>query len=196
MKNQSPVYQSQRGFSLIEVMVSAMVISVSVLGMAGMQITAKRAGHDAVQRTTATSLTLDLIERMRSNPEALDSYITTGLGGGTITAEPTPNCSDDSTNACTAAQLAAHDLWEWEQAIDGVTETRVVAGSPVSVGGLFDPTGCVAVTGGSVTISVAWEGYQALSNPSGDACGAGLGKYGDADAKRQVLSMKTFITEQ
>jgi type IV pilus assembly protein PilV len=153
MKQTKYKNQLQRGFSLIEVMVSTLVISVSVLGMTGMQITAKRAGLEAIQRTSATSLTMDLIERMRSNPEALSSYVTTGLGGGSITVEPTPDCSYDSTNTCTIAELAAHDLWEWEQAIDGAAETRIVEGSPVSVGGLFDPTACVSVNGGAVTVT-------------------------------------------
>jgi type IV pilus assembly protein PilV len=139
---------------------------------------------------------MDLIERMRSNPEALSSYVTTGLGGGSITVEPSPDCSYDNTNTCTIAELAAHDLWEWEQAIDGAAETRMVEGSPVSVGGLFDPTACVSVNGGAVTVSMAWEGYQSQSNPSFDSCGSGLGKYGTDDAKRQVVSMTTFITEQ
>jgi type IV pilus assembly protein PilV len=186
----------QSGFSLIEVMVSMLVISLGVLGMAGMQITAKRAGFEAVQRTSATSLATDLIERMRSNPEALSSYVTTGIGGGSIVSEPTPDCSDDGTNGCSFTELATHDLWEWEQAVDGASETREIEGDTVAVGGLFDPTACIAVDGGSVTISVVWEGYQGLSNPSSNACGAGLGKYGTDDAKRQLLSMTTFITEQ
>jgi type IV pilus assembly protein PilV len=196
MKQTNYRNRSQRGFSLIEVMVSTLVVSVSVLGMTGMQLNAKRAGFEAIQRTAATSLAMDLIERMRANPEALSSYVTTGLGGGTITAEPTPDCSYDSNNNCTIAQLAAHDLWEWERAIDGATETRLVEGDVISVGGLFDPTACVSVVGGAVTVSMAWEGYQSLSNPAFDTCGAGLGKYGTDDAKRQVVSMTTYITDQ
>lgn len=196
MKQTTHRIQSQGGFNLIEVLVSTLVVSVSVLGMAGMQVTAKRVGHEAVQRTSATSLATDMIERMRANPEALSNYVTTSIGGGSITAEPSPDCSYDSTSNCTTAQLAAHDLWEWEQAIDGATETRVVGSDTVAVGGLFDPTACVAVNGGAVTISMAWEGYQTLSSPSLDACGAGLGKYGVDDAKRQVVSITTYITEQ
>jgi type IV pilus assembly protein PilV len=196
MKLPTPQSHLQSGFSLIEIMISMLVISIGVLGMAGMQITAKRAGFEAVQRTSATSLATDLIERMRSNPAALSSYVTTGIGGGAIVTEPTPDCSDDGTNGCSAQELAAHDLWEWEQAVDGAAESRLVGTNTIAVGGLFDPTACVAVNGGAVTISIAWEGYQSLSNPSSHACGSGLGKYGTADAKRQLLSMNTFITEQ
>lgn len=185
----------QRGFSLVEVMVSVLVTSVSVVGMAGMQVTSKRAGYEAIQRTTATAMAMDVLERMRSNPQAVDSYAVLGLGGSTITGEPSPNCSNDTTEICTAAQLAAHDLWEWEQTIDGLAETRDVSGTAVATGGLLNPTGCIEVSGGMVTVTMAWQGFEALSDPGTNSCGSGLGKYGDDDAKRQVISVTTFITE-
>lgn len=185
----------QRGFNLIEVMVSVMVMSFGLLGMAGTQITAKRMGHEAVQRTTASNLALEIVERMRANPQALVNYASTGLGGGTITAEPSPDCSDNGSDICTAAQLAAHDLWEMEQAIDGASAVREVSGSDVSVGGLIEPTACVTVASGAVTVAVAWKGYQALSNPTSHACGAGAGKYGTGDNQRQVLVVSTFVTD-
>lgn len=188
-------HRSQLGFSLVEVMVSVLVTSVSVLGMAGMQITSKRAGYEAIQRTTATTLAMDVLERMRSNPDALATYATTGIGGTTITAEPIPKCSNDTTDICNAAQLAAHDLWEWEQAIDGLGETRDVSGTDVATGGLVNPTGCVVVNGGMVTVTMAWQGFEALSDPGTNACGSGLGKYGTNDENRQVISITTFISE-
>lgn len=187
--------RSQLGFSMVEVMVSVLVTSVSVLGMAGMQITSKRAGYEAIQRTTATAMAMDMLERMRSNPQALASYTSTGVGGATITAEPVPKCSNDTTDICTAAQLAAHDLWEWEQAIDGVGESRDVSGTAVATGGLLNPTGCIEVSDGAVTVTMAWQGFEALSDPGTNACGSGLGKYGTGDANRQVISVTTFITD-
>ena len=194
--NRSPQPRTQRGFSLIEVMVSVLVTSVSVLGMAGMQVSSKRAGYEAIQRTTATTMAMDVLERIRSNPAALGSYTTAGVGGATITDEPTPKCSNDTTEICTAAQLAAHDLWEWEQAIDGLGEVRDVAGTAVATGGLLNPTGCITVSGNMITVTMAWEGFEALSDPGGSTCGSGLGKYGADDAKRQVIAITTFITEE
>ncbi|MEP5766484.1 MAG: type IV pilus modification protein PilV [Halieaceae bacterium] len=187
--------RKQSGFSLVEVMVSVLVTSVSVLGVAGMQVTSKRAGYEAIQRTTATAMTTDMLERMRSNPHALDNYIAAQLGGGTITAEPVPRCTNNTTDACTDVQLASRDLWEWEQALDGNDETREVSGSDVATGGLLNPTGCIAVSGGEVTVTVAWQGQEALSNPGGNTCGAGLSRYGSADEQRQLLSVSTFITD-
>jgi type IV pilus assembly protein PilV len=194
--NKANRINSQAGFTLIEVMLAVLVVSVSVLGMAGLQIASKRAGHEAVQRTSGASLAQDMLERIRSNPQSLASYVTTGVGGGTITTEPSPGCANDTTDICNPAQLAAHDMWEWEQAIDGAAETRVVGASTVAVGGLLNPTGCITLSSGEVTIAMAWEGYQSLSNPIIDSCGSGLGKYGTGDAKRQVLAMSTFVTSE
>jgi type IV pilus assembly protein PilV len=185
----------QRGFNLIEVMVSVLVMSLGIVGMAGTQITAKRVGHEAVQRTTASNLALDILERIRANPQVLSNYASSGLGGSTISTEPSPNCSDSGSEKCTAAQLAAHDLWEWEQAIDGASAVRDVGGSDVFVGGLIQPTACITVGGGTVTVAVAWKGYQILSNPTSHACGSGAGKYGSGDDQRQVLVMNTFVTD-
>lgn len=193
------IKRRQGGFSLIETMVAVLVTSVSLLGMAGMQVTSKRAGGEAMQRSTATAMAMDVLERMRSNPRALAFYSTadtSGLGGGTIDVEPSPACTNDTTDVCTAAQLAAHDLWEWERAIDGAAETREVGGETVSTGGLLKPTGCIAVAGGMVTVTMAWEGYEALSSPGTTGCGLAMGKYGDADAKRQVIVVTTFITDE
>lgn len=196
MFRKSHIKPRQKGFSLVEVMVSVLVTSVSVVGMAGMQVTSKRAGYEAIQRTSATSMAMDVLERIRSNPRVLSSYAAAGLGGSTITVEPSPNCSNDTTEICTAGQLAAHDLWEWEQAIDGLAETRDISGTTVATGGLLNPTGCIEVSGNMVTVTMAWQGYEALSDPGTNTCGSGLGKYGTDDANRQVISVTTFITEE
>ena len=194
--NRSRRVGRQRGFSMIEVLVSVLVTSVGLVGMAGMQVTSKRAGHEAIQRTTATAMAMDILERMRSNPQALASYATAGLGGSTIETEPTPKCTNDNTEICNALQLAAHDLWEWERAIDGASETRLLDEVEISTGGLLNPTGCIAVTGNMVTVTMAWEGYEALSSPGDNLCGVGDGKYGDGDGKRQVIVVSTFVTEE
>ena len=47
-----------------------------------------------------------------------------------------------------------------------------------------------------VTVTMAWQGFEALSNPGTNTCGAGLGKYGTNDDKRQVITVTTFITEE
>lgn len=181
------------GVSLLEVLVALVVMSIGLLGIAALQVQSKRSNFEAIQRTTAAMLVHEAIERMKNNTSALSDYLVT-VGGGTITAEPTPSCW--GTNVCTPQQLAQHDLWEWEQALDGAAETSGSA----NTGGLVSPTACITGPAGGgtgfYTVAIAWRGQTSLSDPTANACGQGSGKYDDAsgdDAHRRLLVMNVFV---
>lgn len=191
MLNASIGRRRQRGVGLIEVLISILVFAMGILGLATMQINAKRTGYDALQRSLATALTRDIVERMRSNPSvaALTVYGTANnLGGNTIATEPTPNCK---TAACSTTALATHDLWEWEQALDGAAES--IGGN--NAGGLVSPKACITYNAGLVTVAIAWKGYNGKVNPTGSTCGEDLGLYGTDDVNRQLIVVSTFIEE-
>ncbi len=185
-----------RGSTLMEVLVSVFVLSIGVLGVAGLQVTAKRANFEATQRTTAATLAQDIIERMRSNPDELGTYTNAGAGRTIVgTSMPVVDCSTD----CGPVTLAQYDLYELEQAANGVAEQA--AGN--NVGGLTLPTTCIiGPDGGSgiYSVAVAWRGMTKLSNPGTDACGSGSGKYDtvggtEVDVYRRILVMQVFISE-
>ena len=67
--------KQQRGVSLIEVLVTLILISIGLLGTASLQILSKRSNFEAAQRTTAAHLANDLFQRMRSNRQALVDYL-------------------------------------------------------------------------------------------------------------------------
>ena len=187
----------------MEVLVAVFVLAVGIVSIAGLQFTAKRSNFEGIQRTTAAMLATDLIERMRANPTELKSYNADG-GGVTISgapgAAPNPDCS---AAACTPAQLATFDLWEFHRAIFGVTEQS----GGVSVGGLTLPTACITgpapLAGpvsapGTYTVAIAWRGLTRLPNPVISTCGQGSGNYDDpesaaVDVYRRVLVIDTFI---
>lgn len=191
----------QRGLTMIEVLVALVILSVGVLGVAGLQGIAKRANHQALQRTLATHLADEIIERIRANPSSAASYHTgtaAPLGGGTITAEPTPDCRD---NTCLPAQLATHDLWLWEQAIDGAAITV----DDSNAGGLVKPQGCIDFTAeagkintGQLTVILAWEGMTDISDAAATendskatfVCG---GVAVGNDASRRQLVVNTYV---
>jgi type IV pilus assembly protein PilV len=185
-----------RGTSLMEVLVSVFALSIGVLGVAGLQVTAKRSNFEATQRVTATVLAQDIIERMRANPDELGTY--TGAGVGLTLVGDTMSEVDCSAD-CISIELAQHDLYEWEQAVGGVSAQ--LGGS--FVGGLSLPTACV--TGpdggaGTYTVAIAWRGMTKLSNPTTHTCGEGSGRYdspagAEADVYRRVLVMPVFISE-
>ena len=185
-----------RGSTMMEVLVSVFVLSIGVLGVAGLQVTAKRSNFEATQRVTAAALAQDIVERMRSNPEELGTYTNAGVGR-TIdgTSMPLVDCSTD----CGPVSLAQYDLYELEQAANGVAEQA--AGN--NVGGLALSTTCITGPDGGpgiYSVAIAWRGMTKLSNPGTDACGSGSGRYDtvggtEADVYRRILVMPVFISE-
>lgn len=185
--------RNQKGLGLIEILLAVLLLGIGAVGLASMQIKAKRMTYEAVQRSVATSLARDIIERMRNNPGALASYVVSNYGDNDNRTEPTPDCSSAT---CTTTQLAAHDLWEWERALLGATETTVDGGNTSLVGGLHIPRACITHNSGEISVAIVWKGFDEHSNPNtATTCGEGLGLYGASDAARQVMLITTFIDD-
>ena len=64
MKN----FKQQNGVTLIEVLVSALVLGIGLLGVAGLQTTSMKNTNSSYERTMSVILTETLVELMRSNP--------------------------------------------------------------------------------------------------------------------------------
>lgn len=90
------------GFTLIEVLVALLVLSVGLLGIAGLQLTSLRSNHSAYLRSQATILAYDILERMRANRAQLDDYASITIDD----AEDLPAISGTPTQA-------AVDLNRW-----------------------------------------------------------------------------------
>jgi type IV pilus assembly protein PilV len=87
----------QAGFSLIEVMVTLVVLGIGMLGLAALQITGMRVNDGALMRTRAVMAATDLADRIRAQPSA---FIPSGGGAGTLVSltagacESPPACND------------------------------------------------------------------------------------------------------
>lgn len=193
----------QFGMSMIEVLISMVITSVGILGLAKLEISSKQNNFQSVERITAAYLAKDMISRMRANPTGLIYYVTnTGtntLGRGSISTEPTPTCAD-SANPCTQAQLGNRDLWLWEKAMDGKSEMLLNnsgVSDDVATGGLVTPTACISGpadgSAGIYTVAIVWRGGVALSNPTLNTCGQTTGLYGSNNEFRRLLTVVTFI---
>ncbi|ARN72840.1 type IV pilus modification protein PilV [Oceanicoccus sagamiensis] len=95
------------GFTLIEVVITLFIMTVGLLGLAGLQAQAIKASLDTAQRSQTAWLVSEVAERIRANPDASVSDYTATL---TTTAclKPDKQCNTD----CTPAQMAAYDLWD------------------------------------------------------------------------------------
>ena len=183
--------QLQHGFSLIEVLVTTVVFSIGVLGITSLNGISKQSSYQSVQRSSASQLSFALLEDMRSNPGALAVYLAAGdLGGGSQGAEPAALCNDPAL-LCTAAELATHNLWDWEQLLDGNLELS----GGVGVGGLVTPTGCITGPAGGVTgvytVTIAWLGGVQIASAGPNNCGTGL--YGPGNVFRRTVVLQSYI---
>lgn len=183
---------SQHGFSLLELLIALVVFSVGLLAIAGLQTVSKQANFEAIQRTTASQVAYGLLEDIRTNGDAIEIYAVAGeMGDGSRGSEPAPNCRNG--NACNPTQKATHDLWFWEQAIDGTLELN----GGVAAGGLVLPTMCVTgpVGGGAgmYEIAIVWRGGAELTGTVNIACGTLTGNYGASNEFRRVMQVSTFI---
>jgi type IV pilus assembly protein PilV len=99
------------GFTLIELLIAVVVVTIGLLGMAGLQTTGLTTNQSAYLRTQATTALADIIDRMRANPEGLrsgqyDAFTTTG------TVPAAQSCISRDTG-CNPTELAAYDIREW-----------------------------------------------------------------------------------
>jgi type IV pilus assembly protein PilV len=93
------------GFTIVEVLVALVVLSVGMLGIAGLYVTTLRASGSALYRTQAVSLATDMADRIRANPLGGDSY--SGAGANR-------NCVAGGVD-CSAQQMAEDDVFRWRQ---------------------------------------------------------------------------------
>lgn len=118
--------RAHRGFSLIEVLVALLVLSIGLLGLAMLQVTGMKFNSDAYFRTQATYLAYDIIERVRANGDAVgtDRYVASAPPTGTI-----PNCD---TTACDSTQLATYDLDRWYRKLHTVLPRNPTSDSSIA----------------------------------------------------------------
>ncbi|MCP4996876.1 MAG: type IV pilus modification protein PilV [Gammaproteobacteria bacterium] len=108
-------YRYSRGTSLVEVLVATVVVSMGLLGVAALQVTALQGANDTQYRSRATDLAMSLADRIRANPLADNNY---RIAAGVACAVPAnicamkPNETDGSALNCTSTQMATYDLWE------------------------------------------------------------------------------------
>jgi type IV pilus assembly protein PilV len=106
-----PGGRAAAGFTLLEVLVAMVVLSIGLLGLSGLQTSSLRNNHSALQRSQATMVSNDIIDRIRANRE------TATLGNYDInygTAPTTASCS----SGCTALQVAQLDVAEWRTHVE------------------------------------------------------------------------------
>ena len=109
-----------RGFSLVEVLIALVIMSVGMLGIAGLYVQSMQAGRTSMFRHHAVTLASDIADRIRANPTAQGSY------GSVFNDEGTDNGCVALGNDCDPDEMAQHDISIWhDQAEEVLPNGRV-----------------------------------------------------------------------
>lgn len=144
---QTPHFPGRRcdGFSMVEVLVTIVIIAIGLLGLASLQLNSLRNNTTAYERTQATMLAYSIIDRMRTNRDSANAglYNTalgTAPGGG----------ADCTTGTCTSSIMATSDVYEWKCSLGKWDCNGFTSKLP-------NGDGAIAIAGGVVTVTIQWE---------------------------------------
>lgn len=181
-----------RGTSLIEVLVTLIILSIGLLGVAGLQSRMSVSEVESYQREQALLALTDMINRISANPSLAASYVTT-----------TPLGTGDSYTSCASIAVGPSlDACEWSQLLKGASEQTTAGTTTSDVGGMQAARGCVTqlqapnpnlgiCTPGVYQVTVVWQGTNATGAPT-LACGQG--DYGNDAYRRAVASIVSVPT--
>lgn len=129
----------ERGLSLIEILVTVVVTSLGLLGIAALQARGLQSNYDAYLYSQASALAYDMAERIRANPTAAAG------GSYNTTMTSTPTTANCVTSQCgTPAQIAAYDKYDWKE-----NHVKVL---------LPEASASINYAASDVTIVIRWRG--------------------------------------
>jgi type IV pilus assembly protein PilV len=160
-----------RGFTLIEVLVTLVILTFGLLGIAGLMAKGQRIAFEAYQRQQGVAFATDMAERIRGNRLLADvcpagpactSYtmgapINTPVGDGQFYNDyRTGTIKDCATLVCTIQELALYDIALWDGLLNGYSEQQ--SATQTRVGGILNARGCIeriADTSGTCPVAPA-----------------------------------------
>jgi type IV pilus assembly protein PilV len=180
-------YARQHGTSLVEVLVTLVILAFGLLGVAGLQAKMGLAEMEAYQRSQAIEALTEMTERMSANTAQAASYVIAGTIG----------TGDIRPANCTALSGPTRDLCEWSNSLKGASEQK----SAANVGGMLGAVGCITQVqaynpalgvckAGIYQVSVAWQGMNPTATP---ALACGQGTFGANEAYRRVIAAAVTV---
>jgi len=142
---------SQRGMTLIEVMIAMIILGVGILGVSGMQVISLQQNRSALFRGEATQLANDLMDRVRVNIDVNYNAL--------IDADPTTATSCE-VNECNPVGMAAFDISQWKcsiNSVDSAGDTYTACDTYGIDGSLPLGAGAVALVSGVYEVTVQWS---------------------------------------
>lgn len=171
---------SSAGFTMIEVLVTLIVLALGLLGIMGLQARGQQAELESYQRAQALVLVQDMVDRMNANRS--DSHNKVYVNGVVATF---PVGGGGNLVNCGALTGAAYDLCDWTNQLNGAAEVLSGGGCSTAnsvdcAGAMLGARGCITYNAGTelvdstganlsgtgiYTVTVTWQGVAATSAP-------------------------------
>lgn len=145
----------QRGATLIEVLITLLILKVGLLGVLAGQLQALKLVTDATQRTTAIALSHEVLQQLSAfNP-------------------PSVIVNSPEVNPCLAAScnhdLQQHVLARWQAQWQNVE---------IGYGILFAPEFCLEQQQGQLTLQATWQQHAGKTTADRASCQLSAGRSG------------------
>jgi type IV pilus assembly protein PilV len=168
-----------RGVTMLEVLIAIFILTIGLLGLAGLQSQTQTSELEGYQRAQAIVLLQDMVDRINANRKNAASYVTASPLGTSL-----QDCS-------TLTALADIDKCQWNNALFGSSETK--AGG-TTYGAMNSARGCitnpVTTMPRQVVVAVVWQGVRPTVAPGSTTCGQNL--YGDEKTRRAMITQITI----
>ena len=186
-----PQYRKhQLGLTLLEVLITIVVLSFGLLGLASFEVKMMGTHTESFERAQAVEILNDMQQRIAINGASAASYVTSGsIGTG-----------DSQPSDCTSLTVGpSRDLCEWSALLKGSGETS----GANKVGAMISGRACITqvqapnpatgiCTPGIYNVTVAWQGLTPTVTPT-NSCGSG--SYGANDAYRRIVSARVVVPQ-
>ena len=159
------MHRRNHGFTLIEVLVSLVILSLGLLGIAKLMLFSSHSNDSAYLRSQATNLAYEMLDNMRANNATLASYATPATALAT-----NPGFTCVGATPCSNAQVALFDVYQWKLRLDAGSGL-IPAGALPQGRGQIDTAPTPLGTQTQVTITVTWDDSVAQNSLNGGAAG-------------------------
>ncbi|NOZ52563.1 MAG: type IV pilus modification protein PilV [Gammaproteobacteria bacterium] len=163
--------QQNKGITLIEVLIAVVIISVGLLGMAGIQIQGLRGTQSSNVKGQATIVINDIAERIHANlggvPDGLanlnarySNVDTDALNCNTPITYCSNNASGQNVAICTTTEMAAFDIFIWacgDTDNDGLINVLPGGSATINCVDISPADAIDCNPGSSLNINIAWD---------------------------------------